>query len=170
MAISCVCSDDKQEQIAMLPGEKVRDARIIMGGRFPSIKLPTTWCVGVMYDGPLNSFFVRQTGIQVGIPKIVSYFFLGRQKEGFSQNKVMVGYDGWTMERFTMSDATIPLLADGIKWLGYSRRHGFFWNAGYYNDVASKGQSFSSYSSQEALRIGWLPVHLREMDAVETGR
>ena len=46
---------DSKEQIAMLPGEKVRDSRIIMGGRFPSLPLPTTWCAGVMYDGPTNS-------------------------------------------------------------------------------------------------------------------
>ncbi len=92
----------------------------------------------------------------------MSYFFIGRQKEGFSLNKVMVGYDGWTMERFTFSDATIPLLADGFKWIGYSKKHGFLWNAGYYNDVASKGQSFSSYSSQEAVRLAWLPIHSEE--------
>ena len=82
-----------------------------------------------MYDGATSAFFVRQTGIQFGVPKILSYFFIGRQKEGFSLNKVMVGYDGWTMERFTMSDATIPLLADGFKWIGYSKKHGFLWNA-----------------------------------------
>ena len=33
----------------------------------------------------------------------------------------MIGYAGWTMERATISDAIIPILADGIKWLGYSR-------------------------------------------------
>ena len=115
-----------------------------------------------MYDAPTNSWFLRQTGIMFGVPKIFSYFFIGRQKEGFSLNKVMVGYDGWTMERFTMSDATIPLLADGIKWLGYSKKHGFLWNLGYFNDVASKGQSFSSYSSQEVARLAWLPVHSEE--------
>ena len=61
--------EQSKEQIKMLPGEKVRDARIIMGGRFPSLKLPTTWCVGVMYDGPANTFYVRQTGIQVRDPQ-----------------------------------------------------------------------------------------------------
>jgi phosphate-selective porin OprO and OprP len=151
-----------KEQIAMLPGEKLRDFRFIMGGRFPSLPLPTTWCAGVMYDGATHSWYVRQTGIMVGIPKIVSYFFIGRQKEGFSLNKVMVGYDGWTMERATMSDATIPLLADGIKWLGYSKKHYFLWNLGYFNDVVSKGQSFSSYSSQEVARLAWLPMHSEE--------
>jgi phosphate-selective porin OprO and OprP len=152
----------QKEQIAMLPGEKVRDSRIIMGGRFPSLKLPTTWCVGFMYDGYLNEWFLRQSGVMVGVRKILSYFFVGRQKEGFSLNKVMVGYDGWTLERFTFSDASIPLLADGIKWLGYSKRHGFLWNIGYFNDIASKGQSFSSYSSQEVVRLAWLPVHSEE--------
>src|ERR1700743_1617119 len=145
----CVLS---KEQIVMHPGEKVRDSRIIMGGRFPSLKLPTTWCAGFMYDGYLNSWFVRQTGVQFGVPKILSYFFIGRQKEGFSLNKIMVGYDGWTLERFTFSDAPRPRRADGFEWLGYSKRHGFLWNVGYYNDVMSKGQSFSSYSSQEVVR------------------
>ena len=151
-----------KEQIAMLPDMKLRDFRFIMGGKLPSIPLPTTWCAGVMYDAPTHSWFLRQTGIMFGVPKIFSYFFIGRQKEGFSLNKVMVGYDGWTIERFTMSDATIPLLADGFKWLGYSKRHGFLWNLGYFNDVASKGQSFSSYSSQEVVRLAWLPVHSEE--------
>ena len=153
---------ESKEQIAMLPGEKVRDTRIIMGGRFPSLKLPTTWCLGLMYDGYVGGWYVRQTGIQFGVPKILSYFFIGRQKEGFSLNKIMVGYDGWTLERFTFSDATIPLLADGFKWLGYSKRHGFLWNLGYFNDAASKGQTFSSYSSQEVGRVAWLPVHSEE--------
>jgi phosphate-selective porin OprO/OprP len=151
-----------KEQIALLPDEKLRDFRVIMGGRLPSLPLTTTWCAGVMYDAPTKSWFLRQTGIMVAVPKILSYFFIGRQKEGFSLNKVMVGYDGWTMERFTMSDATIPLLADGIKWLGYSNKLGILWNLGYFNDVASKGQSFSSYSSQEVVRVAWLPVHSEE--------
>jgi|SRR6185437_4741084 len=154
---------ESKEQITMLPGEKVRDARFLMGGRLPSLPLTnTTWCAGVMYDGPTNSWFLRQTGIMFGIPKILSYFFIGRQKEGFSLNKIMVGYDGWTLERFTFTDATIPLLADGFKWIGYSKNHGFLWNVGYFNDVASKGQSFSSYSSQEVARAAWLPVHSEE--------
>ncbi len=154
--------EESKEQIKLSPDGKLRDFRLIMGGKLPSLKLPTTWCAGVMYDAPTHTWFLRQTGIMFEVPKILSYFFIGRQKEGFSLNKVMVGYDGWTMERSTMSDATIPLLADGIKWLGYSKRHGFLWNLGYFNDVASKGQSFSSYSSQEVARLAWLPVHSEE--------
>ena len=55
----------------------------------------------------------------VAVPELWSHFFIGRAKEGFSLNKVMTGYDGWSMERQPFTDATIPLLADGIKWLGY---------------------------------------------------
>ena len=76
----------------------------------------------------------------------------GRSKEGFSLNKVKAGYVGWTMERSTMSDATIPLLADGFKWLGYTPKHGFLWNFRYYNDWLSQGQSFSTYHNQTVLR------------------
>lgn len=94
----------------------------------------------------------------IAVPKLWGHLFIGRAKEGFSLNKVMTGYDGWTMERSTMSDATIPLLADGFKWLGYSPKHGFLWNLGYFNDLLSKGQSFSSYSSQEVARLIWLPI------------
>jgi len=157
-------SQDNQskEQFAMLPSEKIRDFRLIMGGRFPSLPLNVTWCFGLMYDAAAKSWYVRQTGIMFQVAKISSYFFIGRQKEGFSLNKVMVGYDGWTMERATVSDATIPLLADGIKWLGYSKKYGILWNLGYFNDVVSKGQSFSSYSSQEVVRVAWLPVHSEE--------
>lgn len=79
----------------------------------------------LLTDAPTHSWRIRQTGVMIEVPKLWGYFFIGRAKEGFSLNKVMTGYDGWTMERSTMSDATIPLLADGIKWLGYSPKHGF---------------------------------------------
>ena len=73
-----------------------------------------------MYDGATDSWLVRETGIMVEIPEAWGHVFVGRTKEGFSLNKVMVGYAGWTMERATISDATIPILADGVKWLGLS--------------------------------------------------
>lgn len=157
-------AQDKQskQQIALEPGYKLRDFRFILGGKFPKFKRTVTWCAGIMYDDPTHSWLVRQTGIMIAMPELWGNFFIGRAKEGFSLNKVMVGYDGWTMERFTMSDASIPLLADGIKWLGYSPKHGFLWNLGYFNDVFSKGQSFSSYSHQEVVRLVWLPIHSEE--------
>jgi len=151
--------EESKQQIALEPGYKLRDFRFILGGRFPKFERSVTWCAGIMYDAPTNSWLIRQTGVMIAVPELWGNFFIGRAKTGFSLNKVMVGYDGWTMERFTMSDASITLLADGIKWLGYSPKHGFLWNLGYFNDVFSKGQSFSSYSHQEVARLVWLPLH-----------
>jgi phosphate-selective porin OprO/OprP len=152
-----------KEQIEMHPDERLRDFRFIMNGRlFPRIKRKITWCAGIMYDGPNHQWLIRQTGVMIAVPELWGHFFIGRQKEGFSLNKVMVGYDGWTMERATINDATIPILADGLKWLGYTPKHGFLWNIGYYNDVFSKDQSFSTYGSQVSGRFAWLPIHSEE--------
>jgi len=74
----------------------------------------------------------------------------------------MVGYAGWGMERATISDATIPILADGVKWLGYAPKLGLLWNLGVYGDWLSEGQSFSSYDHQVAGRLVWLPVMSEE--------
>jgi phosphate-selective porin OprO/OprP len=155
-------SQDTQskEQFRLTPGAKVRDARLLFkGSLFPKFTNRLSWTAGVMYDGLSSSWLVRETGIMIAVPEAWGKLFIGRTKEGFSLNKVMVGYAGWTMERSTMSDATIPILADGIKWLGYSPKHGFLWNLGLYHDYTSQGQSFSTYSSQYVARIAWLPIH-----------
>lgn len=134
---------------------KLRDFRFILGGRFRS-KRPFTWQAGIMYDAATSKWLMRQTGLMVAVPEIHSHFFLGRAKEGFSLNKVMVGYDGWSMERLPFTDATIPLLADGIKWLGYIPTAHWFWNLGAFMDALSEGQSFSSYNYQFVARTGWV--------------
>ena len=74
----------------------------------------------------------------VAVPEIGSHFFAGRSKEGFSLNKIMVGYDGWSMERLPFTDATVPLLADGIKWLGNAKNRHLFWNLGWFNDASDE--------------------------------
>ena len=112
-------------QIAMLPAQRLRDFRFVLGGSFPSLSRKVTYNVGIMYDGPSHSWLMRQTGVMIAVPKLWGNIFIGRSKGGAPLNKVMVGYDGWTMERSTMSDATIPILADGFKWLGYTPKHGF---------------------------------------------
>lgn len=119
-----------------------------------------------MYDAPNHQWLMRQTGVMVAVPELWGNFFVGRSKEGFSLNKIMVGYDGWTMERATFSDASLPILADGFKWLGYARKYHFLWNVGYFNDVLSKGQSYSTYSSQEVARFAWLPILSDNKDEV----
>ena len=83
-----------------------------------------------MYDGPNNTWLLRETGIQIGIPELWGNVFIGRQKVGISLNKITVGYAGWTMERMPMNDATIPILTDGIKWLGVHPSKRANWNVG----------------------------------------
>jgi phosphate-selective porin OprO/OprP len=132
-----------------------------------------TWCAGFMYDHAGDEWFVRQTGIQVAIPELKGHVFVGRSKEGISLNMVMVGYAGWTMERSTTVVATVPLLADGIKWMGYFPKRRIVYNLGWYTDVLSEGQSFSSYDQQVVARFGYLPVleeHGRLLHVAVAGR
>jgi len=151
--------DDSKRQIVMHPDERLRDFRFILGGRLgPKMERKITWSAGIMYDGPNHQWLIRQTGVMISVPELWGNFFIGRTKEGYSLNKVMTGYDGWTMERSTINDASIPILADGIKWLGYVPQHKFLWNVGYFNDVFSKDQSFSTYSSQVIARLAVLPI------------
>ena len=145
------------EQIDVEPGFKVRDARFQLGGRF-KLKRPVTWKAGIMYDGPTHTWLIRQTGVMVAVPELWGHLFVGRTKEGTSMARVMSRYDVWTMERSTFSDAAIPALADGIKWLGYVPNGHLLWNAGWYTDVLSEGQSFSSYDNQFAVRVAWVPM------------
>ena len=147
-----------REQFPSLPSiGKLRDARFLLGGKFKT-KRPFSWQAGVMYDQLTKKWLFRQTGLMIAVPEIWSHFFIGRAKEGFSLNKVMTGYDGWTMERLPFTDATVPLLADGIKWLGYVPSAHWFWNVGVFTDVVSEGQTFSSYNNQFVVRAGWVPM------------
>jgi phosphate-selective porin OprO/OprP len=140
--------EESKEQFDLTAAGKVRDARLVVKGRlFPKWKRAVTYSAGFMYDGPTDEFLVRETGIMVAVPELWGHFFVGRTKEGFSLNKVMVGYSGWTMERATISDATIPILADGIKWLGYLPKPRVLWNFGVYTDWLSEGQGFSTYDN-----------------------
>jgi phosphate-selective porin OprO and OprP len=94
----------------------------------------------------------------IGVPELSGNIFVGRTKEGFSMSKVMVGYAGWTPERQMALDV-IPILADGVKWLGYLPKQKIFWNLGVYTDWLSEGQSFSTFKWQTAGRVGWLPIY-----------
>ncbi len=151
--------DASQSQLTVGSGFKVRDSRLLFRGRF-NTKRPVTWNAGFMYDGATDEWFVRLTGITVAIPELWGNVFIGRNKEGFSLNKVMSGYDGWTAERMTMTDAIVPLLADGVKWLGYLPSRHLIWNLGVFTDWLSEGQSFSSYDYQFVARVGWVPLNV----------
>ncbi|HEU5258869.1 MAG TPA: porin [Vicinamibacterales bacterium] len=153
-------SQDEQskEQFALFPEWKVRDARIVFKGSFKGAKRTTTWSTGLMWDVPTQKFLFRETGVMFEVPEIWGNIFVGRTKEGISLNKVMVGYAGWTMERTPISDAAIPILADGIKWLGWVPKKHLLWNFGVYGDWLSEGQTFSTYAHQVDGRIAWVPM------------
>jgi phosphate-selective porin OprO and OprP len=148
--------DNSKEQFDLHPEWKTRDARFLFNGRL-KFKRPVTWSAGMMYDGPNDKWLVRQTGIMVDVPEIWGQVFVGRGKEGFSMSKVMVGYAGFTMERATINDATIPLFGDGIKWLGYVPSAHIGWNLGLYADWLSEQETWSSYDHQIAARFMWVP-------------
>ena len=151
--------EESRQQFDLTAAGKVRDARLVFKGRFfPKWKREVTYSIGLMYDGPTDEFLARETGIMVAVPELWGHFFIGRSKEGFSLNKVMTGYSGWTMERSTINDATIPILADGIKWLGYLPKPRVLWNLGVYKDWLSEGQGFSTYDTQVVGRLAWLPI------------
>lgn len=149
--------NNSKQQFTLTPNWQVRDSRLMLNGRL-KFKRPVTWTAGIMYDGYKNQWLVRQTGIMIQVPEIMGYIFVGRAKEGFSLNKVMVGYAGWTMERAPISDATIPILGDGIQWLGYAPKQHFIWTLGFYGDALSEGQTFSTYSNQTSGRFAWVPL------------
>ena len=146
-----------KEQRDLEPGFKIRDSRLLFSGRIKT-KRRLTYQAGFMYDGYLDEWFVRQSGLMLAVPEIWGNLWIGRAKQGVSLNRVMTGYDGWTHERFTFSDAAVPLLADGIKWLGYVPDRHLIWNLGVFTDWLSKDQSFSYFHQAVAGRIAWVPM------------
>ena len=149
--------DASREQFALEPDWQFRDFRVLLNGRIKT-KRAITWSAGLMYDATNDKWLARQTGVMVAIPELKGHVFVGRSKEGVSLNMIMVGYSGWTMERSTTVVATVPLLADGIKWMGYFPKQRLLYNLGWYTDVLSEGQSFSSYDQQLVARVGYLPI------------
>jgi len=153
--------ENSKEQFALHPEPKTRDLRILLRGGLKTDR-PTTWSVGIMRDFVANDWTFRQTGFLIDVPEIYGQIFIGRQKEGFSLNKIMVGYAGWTMERTEFSDAAIPILADGVKWIGFLPSKHILWNLGFFGDILSKTEGFSTYARQAVGRFVWLPVESEE--------
>jgi phosphate-selective porin OprO/OprP len=141
-------------------GFDVRDFRVLMSGQLKT-KRTITWKIGLMYDGDKKSWFLRESGVMIATPEIWGHLFIGRTKEGISLSKVMNGYAGESVERHMALDP-IPILADGVKWLGYLPKQRILWNIGIYADWLSKDQGFSTYSWQFASRVAWLPIHSEE--------
>ena len=149
-------SENSKEQMTLSPQAAVRDFRVVLKGRFP--KIPRlSYTLGYMYDGATDSWRFRQTGLMVDVPELLGSFFIGRTKEGFSTNKIMVGYFTWTPERATMSEALIPILADGLKWTGTIPSGKLVYNVGAFFDEYSETESFNKNDRQLVGRAVWLP-------------
>jgi phosphate-selective porin OprO/OprP len=143
---------------------KTRDFRVLVSGKF-NTKRAFSWKGAVMYDGDKEEWLVRETGLTIGVPELSGDFFIGRTKEGYSMVKVMNGHSPWAAERQMALDV-IPILADGIKYIGSLKNSRIFWNLGYFNDVLSEGQGFSTFEWQYDARIGWLPFYDKENSRV----
>jgi phosphate-selective porin OprO/OprP len=146
-----------KQQISLSPDVGVRDFRLLFKGKFKTER-PLSWGVGVMYDGNDKKWHFRKTGLLIAVPELSGHIFVGRDKEGYSLIKIMVGYDGWTIERSTSLDAFIPILADGVKYMGFSPRTNLLWNVGWFGDALSNRESFSSYHDLFVARLAWLPI------------
>jgi phosphate-selective porin OprO/OprP len=140
------------EQFDLAQQGKIRDDRFLLSGTFHT-KRPAVWQAGILYDIPTSKWLVRQSTITVSVPEIWGYINFGRTKEGMPLDRVMIGYDGWTQERYTMSDAAVPLLADGVKWLGYLPKAHLLWNLGGYVNWLSEGETWSYYKQQAVGRL-----------------
>lgn len=158
---------EAEQQVQADADAGLRDFRLLFKGKFKTER-PLTWSMGIMWDAGTDDWAWRQTGVMVGVPEISSHFFIGRTKEGFSQYKVMTGYDLWTVERSPFLDAFVPILADGVKWLGYAEKPRLLWNLGYYADFISEDEKFSTYDNQLVGRLVYLPI-MDETDLLHIG-
>jgi phosphate-selective porin OprO/OprP len=147
------------------PHYQTRDFRILGSGRLLKSKRYLAYKFAYMYDGDKKVWMIRETGLTIGVPELKGNIFVGRTKEGFSMIKVMNGHSGLTNERQMALDPA-PILADGIKYMGYYPKSRTFLNLGYFNDVLSKGQSFSTFSWQWVARAGWLPIYNKENNSI----
>jgi phosphate-selective porin OprO/OprP len=149
--------DDSERQFDLDPDVGLRDARLLLRGHLQTTR-PLSWTIGYMYDKVDDVWRFRQTGIQIGFPELNGNLFIGRTKEGFSMIKLMTGYNQWGMERSPGLDAFVPILADGLKWMGWFPGPRVFFSLGAFGDAVSEDESFATYDWQAVTRVGWLPI------------
>jgi phosphate-selective porin OprO/OprP len=147
---------DAEELMPISEKADLRDFRFLLKGRLKFMPR-ISYTLGYMYDKAKEQWRFRQTGIMVDVPELYGSIFVGRTKEGFSTSKIMVGYQGWTMERSAANDALVPILADGIKWSGYAPSGKFVYNLGWFGDSRSENESFNKNDNTFAARAVWLP-------------
>jgi len=155
-AVAHVQDDESKQQLDMPSDIGLRDLRLIFSGRFKTTR-PLSWVLGYMYDGAADQWVFRKTGLLIGVPELAGRFFVGRDKEGYSSVKVMNGYYIFAMERSTALDF-VPILADGVRYMGYYQRPRVFVNLGWFTDALGEDAKFATYDHQVVARLGWLPI------------
>lgn len=154
---SYVQDADSKKQMSLHSAIDLRDFRVLLKGAF-KFAPRLSYSIGYMYDAPNDVWRFRQTGIMIDVPEASGNFFVGRTKEGFSTNKLMVGYNGWANERAAANDAFLPILADGVKWTGNGFGNKLVYNIGWFtNALASVQQTYVKNDRQVAARAVWLP-------------
>jgi len=157
---------DSKKQMDLQPALGVRDFRLLLKGRFRDAPR-LSYSLGYMYDANLEVWRFRQTGIRIEIPEWNGNIFIGRTKEGFSTSKVTTGYFGFANERPTVSDALLPIVADGIKWTGTGFEGQMVYNLGAYTYALSKvKESYYKNDQQAIVRAVWLPLALKDSKSV----
>lgn len=147
---------DSKQQLDLHNEIGLRDLRFLVSGRTPVKGL--TYTTGIAYLADANEWRFRQTGLHLAIPAFNGALFLGRTKEGLSTNKLQVGYYGWFNERTTVNDAFIPILADGVRWIGTAASNQIVYNVGAFADPISDVENFNKNDWQLVGRVVWLPL------------
>jgi phosphate-selective porin OprO/OprP len=148
---------ESKQQMDLAQASTLRDLRLLLKGKIKSAP-NVSYTLGYMYDGAQDDWRFRQTGIQINVPTWKGSLFIGRTKEGFSTNKMMVGYYGWTNERSAANDAFIPILADGMKWTGTGFDGKLVYNLGVFNEKITEYESYDKNDEVIAARGVWLPL------------
>jgi phosphate-selective porin OprO/OprP len=151
--------DTSKAQVGDLGDEgKWRDFRLLASGKFPWSKRGVTWKTGYMWDGLNRKWLWRETGFTIPTPEIWGYLFVGRTKEGFSLLKHTSGAAIGGFERYEILDATIPIMVDGIRWMGYLPKQKVIWNFGLFNQTILDKPLYPFYDHQYVLRAAWVPL------------
>jgi phosphate-selective porin OprO/OprP len=144
-------------QVMWTQTEALRDLRLTAGGKlkfFPRV----SYSIGYMWDGQYDVWRFRQTGLMFDFPELHGSLFIGRTKEGFSTSKVTIGYFGYVMERSSANEAFIPILADGVKWIGNGFHKKLIYNVGAFFDYVTPKQPYEKNDIIVAARAVWLPL------------
>jgi phosphate-selective porin OprO/OprP len=148
---------DSTMQMDLESTGKLRDFRFLLKGKLKFLGPRVSYSVGYMFDAVNDMWRFRQSGIMVAIPELGGSVFVGRTKEGFSTYKLTTGYNLFTNERSVANDAFLPILADGIKWMGKGFNGKFLYNVGVFSSILNREQSYTKNDEVVAARTVYLP-------------